>query len=76
MPVEESRAKTKRRRTLSFAYLVLAVFRAVIPAVPWPGKVAFDIGLWLVFAAVMLILGAWQIDKAAKEGAASLSSRH
>jgi hypothetical protein len=54
---------------------LLAVFRAVIAAVPWPSKVAFDIGLWF-FAAVMLILGAQQIDKASKEGAASLSSRH
>jgi len=60
-------ATIRRRRTLGFGYLVLAVFCAVVAAVPWPGKIAFDFAMWLVFAAVMLIIGGWQIDKASKE---------
>lgn len=69
-PLKDTRldpALIRRRRTLGFAYLVLAVFCGVVAAAPWPGKVAFDFAMWLCFAAILLIIGAWQIDKASRE---------
>lgn len=56
-----------RRRTLGFGYLILGVFCGVIAAVPWPGKQVSDLALWLIFAVAMLVLGAWQVDRASKQ---------
>jgi hypothetical protein len=58
-----------RRRTLGLGYSILGVFCGVIAAGPWPGKQVSDMALWLVFAVVMLVLGAWLVDR-------SLSQEH
>lgn len=62
-------AHVRRRRTLGIGYILLGIFCAVVAAVPYPGKGTFDVAMWLGFAAVMIVLGAWQIDKAAKDEA-------
>jgi hypothetical protein len=68
---DRNQAAIRRRRTLGFAYLVLAVFCGVVAAVPWPNKGPFDFAMWLSFAAVLLVIGGWQIDKASKQDAAA-----
>lgn len=64
----------RRRRAFGFGYMVLAIFCGVVAAIPWPNKVPFDFAMWLCFAAVLLIIGAWQVDRASKEDAASATS--
>ena len=47
--------------------LALAVFCMAVAAVPWPKKQPIDLAMWACFALVLLVVGAWQIDKAGKE---------
>lgn len=64
MTIDSKQVTIRKYRSLGFGYLVLAVFCAVVAAVPWPDKVAFDFAMWLFFATVLLVIGAWQINKA------------
>lgn len=64
---EVRKAEIERRRWFGLGSLVLAVFCAGVAAVSWRGKGAVDVAMWLGFAAVELLIGAWQLDKAGKE---------
>ena len=68
-------ASIRRRRSLGFAYIALAIFCAVVAGVQWPGKATFDIAMWLCFAVVLLVIGGWQIDKASKEDITPVTSQ-
>lgn len=63
---EVRRAEIERRRWFGLGSLVLAVFCIGVAAVPWPGKGPVDLAMWIGFAVVELVIGAWQIDKAGK----------
>ncbi len=59
--------KIRRRRSFGFGMLFLSVFCIGVAAVPWPSKGPWDVAMWLLFGATLLCIGAWEIDKAAKE---------
>lgn len=63
---EVRRAETERRRWFGLGSLVLAVFCVGVAAVSWRGKGPVDVAMWIGFAVVELVIGAWQIDKASK----------
>jgi len=64
-PVQDR--EVARRRWFGLAMIGLAVFCVGIAAVPWPGKVALDIAIWITFALLLLIVGGWNIDRAARD---------
>lgn len=63
---EVRKSELDRRRWFGLGSLALAVFCVGVAAVPWKGKGAVDVAMWLGFGAVELLIGAWQIDKASK----------
>jgi hypothetical protein len=71
-------AKVARRRWFGVSMMVLACVCFAIASMPWPSKQALDLGMWMCFGVTLLLVGAWQIDKAGKEtisaaaGAASM----
>ena len=67
IPDVPTKQKIKRRRSFGFGMLCLSVFCIGVAAVPWPGKGPWDIAMWLCFGATLLCIGAWEIDRAAKE---------
>jgi membrane protein implicated in regulation of membrane protease activity len=52
---------------LGLGYLILGVFSGVVAALPWPGKQVSDLALWVLFAVVLLVLGARLVDRASKQ---------
>ena len=59
--------RVAKRRWFGMSMLVLALVCMVVAAVPWPAKAPIDLAMWAGFAIVLLVIGAWHLDKAAKE---------
>src|SRR5262245_53353763 len=68
---EVTRERVRRRRWFANSMLILGLFCAVVTLMPLPGKVLLDVVMWLGFAVTLLFVGAWQHDKASKEGEAA-----
>lgn len=71
-PDVPTQARIRRWHTFGFGMLILSVFCVALIAVPWPNKSMLDILMWTSFAVVLLLLGAWQVDKANKEEVRSM----
>ncbi len=65
--IEVRKAEIERRRWFGLGSLALAAFCVAVAAVTWRGKGGIDVAMWLGFAVVELVIGAWQLDKAGRE---------
>jgi membrane protein implicated in regulation of membrane protease activity len=61
------RAASPCRRQLGICYLVCACFCICVLAAPLTGRTSYDTAMWAGVAFVLIGLGAWFIEKAAKE---------
>ncbi len=52
---------------ISVGLFFLAVFCLLIAGFPWPKFEFSDRLIWVGFAAVMVVLGSWQLDKSNRE---------
>jgi hypothetical protein len=64
-----TQTQINRRRWFGLGALVLAVFCMSVAAMPWPGKQPIDLGIWIVFALLMLLVGGGSFYKADKDEA-------
>lgn len=67
LPDVPTQLKCRRRERFGRALILLAPFCLAVGLLPWPGKTFIDQLLWLGFSILLLILGAWQIDKASRD---------
>ena len=74
-PDVHNQEKIDRRRWFGISMLSLATFCLLVGVAPWPGKQFIDLPMWATFAAVLLIVGGWQLSKASKEAADALRLR-
>lgn len=66
-PAERIRQKSGKRRWFGLGLIALAPFCIVVGLVPWPTAGQTDRFMWLFYSLVLLLVGAWQIDRASKE---------
>ncbi len=69
LPDVQTQLKCRRRYRFGVAAIVLAPFCLVVGLVPWPTAHEIDRYIWFAFALALLLVGAWQIDKASKDEA-------
>ena len=56
-----------RRRWFGGAMLILAGVCMAVAAAPWPSTGLFDLTTWSIYSMLLLLVGAWQIDRASRD---------
>ena len=56
-----------RRRWFGAGTLIFAAMCMAVAVAPWPSKGLFDFTIWGVYSIVLLLIGAWQIDRASRD---------
>lgn len=67
LPDVATQLKCRRRERFGRAQILLAPFCLAVALLPWTGKIFTDQILWFGFSVLLLVAGAWQIDKASRE---------
>jgi hypothetical protein len=68
--------KGQRRFRLAIGTLCLAPFCITVAFFIWPSAMFLDRMMWLGYAVLFLLLGAWQLDKSNKEADADVGGPH
>jgi hypothetical protein len=68
--------KGHRRFRYAIGTLCLAPFCITVSFFVWPSYMFVDRMMWLGYAVLLLLIGAWQLDKSNKEADAEFSEGH
>lgn len=66
MPAEEGQLQARRNFRFGLALICLAPFCLIVGFLPWPGRHSIDILMWGGASLVLLVVGAWKIDRGQK----------
>lgn len=67
LPDVATQMQCRRRARFGAGLILAAPFCLVTAFLPWPGKQPLDQLIWIGFSCVLLIIGAWQRDKASRD---------